>query len=264
MLAPWNFLTWSHGQEAMAVAQASAPASTKRRTEPRWWWEPVFTVVSFTAFVVYSLWEVFAHNRGRYANYVSPYFSPDVAGWLHVYWLPALWVAWVPLLFRATCYYYRREYYRAFFQDPVACSIAERPRRYAGETRPPLAWNYLHRFFLYLSIVVVAFLWADAVAAFDFRGRFGMGLGSLVLLVNAVLLSLYTFSCHAFRHWVGGSLDCFTCRGRPRLRYTLWRRVSDLNRRHGLFAWISMFWVWGADLYVRLLIQGTIHDPRWF
>ena len=34
-------------------------------------------------------------------------------------------VAWVPLGFRGTCYYYRKAYYRAFFWDPPACAIEE-------------------------------------------------------------------------------------------------------------------------------------------
>ena len=29
--------------------------------------------------------------------------------------------------------------------------------------------------------------------------------------VNAFLLMMYTFSCHSFRHFVGGGLDCFSC-----------------------------------------------------
>jgi len=246
------------------VAHSISGSGSKRATEAGWWIEPAFTAAAFTAFVVYSVWEIFFHVQGRYENYLSPYFSPDVAAWLHIHLWPALWVAWVPLLFRATCYYYRREYYRAYFWSPPACAVPDRTRRYVGETRPPMSWTALHRFFLYLSLAVVAFLWVDAVQAFDFRGRFGIGAGSLILLADAGLLSLYTFSCHAFRHLVGGHLDCYSCRGRPRFRYRLWTLVSDLNRRHGLFAWASMFWVWGTDLFVRLLIAGRLHDLRWF
>ena len=245
-----------------ALFDAASGPHAKRATETGWWWEPAVTVVAFSLFVLYSLWEIFFHVRGRFGPYLSPYFSPNIASWVHVTFLPALWVAWVPLLFRATCYYYRREYYRAFFGDPRACSIADAHRRYVGETRPPMSWSYLHRFFLYLSFAVVIFLWVDAVQAFDFNGHFGVGVGSLIILPDAVFLSLYTFSCHALRHLVGGELDCFTCRGRPRTRYRLWRTVTDLNRRHGLFAWVSMFWVWGTDLYVRLLILGMLHDPK--
>lgn len=242
----------------------SAARFGKRASQPGWWWEPAFTLAAFSGFLIYSLWEVFTHQRGQYHNYVSPYFSPNVAGWLHIHVLPAIFVAWIPLFFRASCYYYRREYYRAFFWDPPACAVGERRRHYTGETRPPQAWNYYHRFFLYLSIVVVFFLWVDAYRGFDFGGHFGIRLGSLILLIDALLLTLYTFSCHALRHLVGGNLDCFSCRGRASSRYRLWRWVSALNRRHGLYAWVSMFWVWGTDLFVRLLINGTIHDVRLF
>ena len=32
---------------------------------------------------------------------------------------------------------------------------------------------------------------------------FGVGLGTIVLAANAFLLSMYSFSCHSFRHLVG-------------------------------------------------------------
>jgi hypothetical protein len=251
----------------LCVAQAAEPESrtvTKSTAEPRWWIEPVATVVAFSLFVLYSAWDVLFHNTGQYQNYISPYFSPNVGAWLGIHTIPAVLVAWVPLFFRASCYYYRREYYRAFFWDPPACAIAERPRQYRGETKVPLVWNNLHRFFLYLAIIVVIFLWKDAVQAFIFPNGFGVGVGSLILLVNAILLTVYTFSCHAFRHLVGGGLDCFSCQGRPTARYKLWRKVSEWNRHHGQWAWISMFWVWGTGIYVRLLLMGVIHDVRFF
>ncbi|MGC8487782.1 MAG: hypothetical protein ACP5QO_06120 [Clostridia bacterium] len=238
---------------------------TKRTTQTGWWWEPTLVAVAFGLFALYSLWEVFFQVHGRYHNYLSPYFSPELASWLRIPIFPALWVAWVPLLFRATCYYYRREYYRALFWSPPACAVPDARALYKGETRPPMVWTYFHRFFFYLAAVVVVFLWIDAVRGFNFEGHFGVGLGSLILLVDAAVLSLYTFSCHAFRHMVGGNLNCYACRsGKPRARYRLWRVVSRLNQNHGLYAWISMFWVWGTAVYVRLLILGLVHDPRLF
>ena len=36
---------------------------------------------------------------------------------------------------------------------------------------------------------------------------FGIGLGTLVLAVNVILLGGYTFGCHSLRHLVGGFLD---------------------------------------------------------
>ncbi len=246
-----------------SLSHQEPPHQTKAATERYFWIEPVLVGAALALFVLYSLWEVFFQVHGRYHNYLSPYFSPDLGRWLKIPVFPALWVAWVPLLFRASCYYYRREYYRAWFGSPPACAVPDRRTRYTGETRPPMVWTYFHRFFFYLSTVVVVFLWVDALHGFDFGGRFGIGLGSLLLLVDAALLSLYTFSCHAFRHLAGGNLNCYRCKPRrPRARYHLWRVISRLNQHHGLYAWISMFWVWGTAVYVRLLILGLIRDPR--
>ena len=110
--------------------------------------------------------------------------------------------------------------------------------------------------------MVLGFLWYDAARAFFFHGRFGVGLGSLVLALNAVLLSLFTFGCNSVRHLVGGQLDCFTCSVRARARHRVWRRVSVLNGRHMEWAWISLIWVALADLYVRLAASGVFDDPR--
>lgn len=245
------------------MAHYSAP-SKLTEPSPSWWQSPNVILVVFSLFVLYSAWEILTHNVGRYQNYLSPYFSPDVGLWLGVPWIPALLVAWVPLGFRASCYYYRREYYRGFFRDPAACTVPDRSSRYRGETKPPLSWNNLHRFFLYLSFVVVVFLWKDAVDGFWYHHHLDVRLGSILLLLDAILLSLYTFSCHAFRHLVGGQVDCFSCSAWSSVRYRWWQTISRLNREHGIFAWASMFAVWATDLYVRLLISGVLHDPRLF
>ena len=39
---------------------------------------------------------------------------------------------------------------------------------------------------------------------------------------------------------------------------------NRLNARHGLYAWISLFSVIVADLYVRLVAMGAITDVRFF
>ena len=46
------------------------------------------------------------------------------------------------------------------------------------------------------------------------------------------------------------------------VRYWLWKRISALNMRHAVWAWISLFTVALTDLYVRLVAGGTISDPR--
>ena len=88
-----------------------------------------------------------------------------------------------------------------------------------------------------------------------------MGLGTLVLVVNAALLWAYSLSCHACRHAVGGRLKHFS--GHP-VRYWMWTQVSKLNARHMQYAWLSLFWVLFTDLYIRLVASGAITDPRFF
>ena len=100
----------------------------------------------------------------------------------------------------------------AFFLDPPACAVGEaRPHRYSGETAFPFVLQNLHRYFLYGALIFLIILWYDAIRAFWFDGSFGIGLGSIVLLVNIALLSFYTLSCHSLRHILGGNVDCFSC-----------------------------------------------------
>jgi hypothetical protein len=48
------------------------------------------------------------------------------------------------------------------------------------------------------------------------------------------------------------------------VRYHLWRVANRLNERHAAIAWVSLVGVALADLYVRLLSTGVIHDLRLF
>jgi hypothetical protein len=174
-----------------------------------------------------------------------------------------LLILWAPLGFRATCYYYRKAYYRAIFLDPPACAVGEsRPHKYGGETAFPLILQNLHRYFLYFALIFLIILWYDAIRAFWFNGRFGIGVGSLVLTANIILLTLYTFSCHSLRHIAGGKVDCFSCVSFGGPWHTSWRGLSFLNEHHMLFAWMSLFSVGLADLYIRLVASGSIRDLR--
>jgi hypothetical protein len=120
---------------------------------------------------------------------------------------------------------------------------------------------------LYLAILFILFLWHDAYQAFFFIGRlrvpeFGIGLGSLIMLANVVLLSLYTLSCHSLRHLAGGKLDCFSCSSFGPPRHTAWSWLSILNERHMLFAWASLISVGFTDFYIRMLASGAFKDIR--
>jgi hypothetical protein len=246
--------------DAGTAGRDSHFGSTLRRDS--WWLEllPIATVL--TLFGVYATARALEGNYYAWGSYLSPFYSPLIDP-EHRWWRlsPALLILAGPLGFRVTCYYYRKAYYRAFFLDPPACGVEERAgRRYRGETAFPFLLQNLHRYFLYLAVFFLVFLWHDAIRAFSFEGRLRIGVGSLVLLANVVLLSLYTLSCHSLRHLAGGRLDCFSCVafGRPRLY--AWRAVSTLNERHMVFAWLSLFSVGLADLYVRSVACGAIPD----
>jgi hypothetical protein len=224
------------------------------------WLYPAFVVVALSLFGIFAVWIVFFQHNGYYAPYLSPFYSPLIqVGSIP----PGLWVAWAPFAFRATCYYYRKAYFRSFFWHPRSCAVTEPRRRYRGETVFPWVLNNFHRFALYATVVQVGFLWFDAMVAFRFGGHFGIGLGSVILLVNVLLLSAYTFGCHAFRHLAGGQLDCFSCSTVARTRYRLWKGITVLTIKHDRWAWASLASVVAADVYIRLLIHGVLQDPRW-
>ena len=88
---------------------------------------------------------------------------------------------------------------------------------------------------------------------------FGIGVGTLVLAVNVVFLGGYTFGCHSLRHVVGGFMDRLS--GAP-VRRKMYRCVSCFNRKHMLWAWMSLFWVAFSDIYVRLCSMGVWSDWR--
>jgi len=236
-----------------------------------WWVEPLLVVLGLGSFIVYTTWAAFQNAHYYIEPYLSPFYSPCVsANCRHVslpligpWWnlSPALLILWIPGGFRATCYYYRKAYYRSFFWLPPACAVRDAAKSYTGETQFPFILQNLHRYFFWLAFVVLLFLWWDAILAFNFPDGFGIGIGTLVLLINAVLLSLYSLSCHSCRHLCGGKLNLFS---KARVRYCGWQVVTRLNERHMLYAWISLAWVAFTDLYVRLVATGTIYDVRLF
>ena len=225
---------------------------------------PVWIVLG--GFGIYATLRAFEGAYYSWGPYLSPFYSPLIDPQHHWWPLsPALLILGGPLSFRLTCYYYRKAYYRAFFLDPPGCAVAERPtRRYSGETRFPYILQNLHRYTMYIAIIFLGFLWHDAIRAFFFPDGIGVGVGTIVLLVNVILLSLYLLSCHSVRHLIGGKLDCFSCAKFGMVRHKGWRRITSLNEHHMLLAWISLCTVGFADFYIRLVSSGAIRDIRIF
>ena len=255
--------------ELRDVRLPGALVSSRRRDA--WWIQPLLTVVVLGGFVGYGLWVTFV-NKDYYARpYLSPFYSPCLAAncehhtWQIVgsWWnlSPALLILPFPLGFRLTCYYYRKAYYRAFFWSPPACAIPDARSRYRGESRFPLILQNVHRFFFYLVLPFPFILLWDGIKAFRFPDGIHMGVGTLILLTNALLLGAYTASCHTCRHLCGGRLDALS---RSPRRYRAWKVVSFLNARHMQIAWVSLVGVALTDVYIRLVAGDVIRDLRIF
>lgn len=230
-----------------------------------WWIAPTATGLAFGAFVLYSMFSAFLWHPLFGApieaeGYLSPFFSPLIGPDVLPPALSALLILWIPLGFRATCYYYRKAEYRSFFLAPAACAVPEPHKRYGGERRFPLVLMNSHRYFFYGALLFGAINVYDGVLAFQGRdGGFGLGLGTLIIWVNLVMLWAYTLSCHACRHIVGGKLKHFS---RHPLRYAYWVFVSKLNARHGQYAMISLFTVIITDAYIMAVSAGWFSDLR--
>jgi len=235
----------------------------------RWWVAPgvqatVFTICATYLFISGILLTPLFGTPYEVDGYLSPLFSPLIAPeWLPTWISPGLFILWIPLGFRATCYYYRKAYYRFYFADPPGCAVGEPAvhRKYRMEAALPFILQNAHRFFLYLAFIPLFFLWVDALLALQFEGQWRIGLGLVILTVNALLLTGYSLSCHSLRHIIGGRLDCFSCSRRTQVRYSLWQRLTTMNRRHMSWAWASLISVTMADVYIRLLALGVITDP---
>jgi hypothetical protein len=251
-----------------------------------WWAGPGITFVVFTSFVIYTTWALWQGDH-YYAGHVgAPYLSPmyepilwaksGVVGGVDAshawfgewpsWWpkflppSPAMLILVFPLSFRMSCYYYRKAYYRSYAGSPPGCAVGPLAgtRRYNGETKLLLIQN-LHRFALYAALVFIVFLGMGAIKSFSLNGKLGVGVGSLIMTVNVLLIAAYTFGCHSLRHLVGGRKDCMSC-GKNTLSYATWNKVSWFNARHMQFAWLSLFSVGLTDLYIRLVSMGVIKD----
>ncbi len=257
-------------------AEARPPVASATLRTDSWWGLPAAVVVGLGAFIVYSTWAAFQNAHYFVAPYLSPFYSPCLtASCAHLSFgvglpdisvpvigllSPALLILWGPAVFRLTCYYYRKAYYRSFWWAPAACAVRDARSGYTGETRFPLILQNFHRYTWYVAVFFIVMLTWDAVLAFRFPEGFGVGVGTVVMWLNVILLAGYTFSCHSCRHICGGHVDVFS---KAPARYRLWRVITRMNERHPTLAWLSLVCVGLTDLYIRLVSMGVVHDYRW-
>ncbi len=277
---------------AVLPAQRRFGETSRRDT---WWVTPVLVFLGLSAFIVYSTWAGFQNNyylcdksknwsgQISHSNYLSPFYSPLIfaegeniahswfggkPSWWPV-WLffsPAFLILWGPAGFRLTCYYYRGAYYKALWGDPPSCAVGEPRKSYWGERFWPLFIMNIHRYFAYIAVIFLIFLAHDVWEALWFKdeagnAHFGLGVGTFVLALNVILLGGYTFGCHSLRHVIGGRCDQLS---KNPTRYKAYQCVSCLNRKHQLWAWMSLCWVGFSDVYVRLCSMGVWQDWRIF
>ncbi|MBL0024642.1 MAG: hypothetical protein WBP08_03175 [Saprospiraceae bacterium] len=258
-----------------------------------WWLYPGLVVFGLSSFLIYGFWSAwqadyywYSAGQGGFGGYLAPFYSPllfikeGVEGAapmehsLFGAW-PSWWPAWlppspsllilaVPGIFRFTCYYYRKAYYRVFSGTPPACAVGSLPRKgkegYKGETGLMIVQN-VHRITMYFAVMYIIVFFYDAYLSFFRGGELGIGLGSLLLLGNPILLTCYTFGCHSIRHLVGGRMDCYSCGMMGEVAHNNGKIVGWLNQRHEFFAWFSLIWIMIADFYIHMVSMGNIIDP---
>jgi hypothetical protein len=253
----------------------AAIAAKTLRTD-RWWVAPLLTVTLLVIWVAYATVRAFMQKWYFVTpyHYLTPFYSPcwskactpDAAlfGWR---FLPAWRILpyaaiTLPflLLFRMTCYYYRRAYYRSFWASPPACAVPDGHKRYTGETAFPLIFQNAHRYFFYAAVFISLVNTWDAIDGFHGKsGGFGFGLGNIIMVGNVVLLWAYTASCHSCRHFIGGRLKHFS---KHPLRYKAWGYVSTLNAKHMQLAWITLGTLMLTDAYIMAVSAGWFSDLR--
>ncbi|MDE2935167.1 MAG: succinate dehydrogenase [Chloroflexota bacterium] len=260
---------------AQAVAAPLRRGFLTTLREDRWWVEPALVFASMSLFFGWLTISIFmdfgpmGHYEVEGTYLLTPVFEPTWltminADWEGAWYLsPAFIILLGPVAFRATCYYYRRAYYRSYFLSPPACAVGDVGPTYKGESRFPLIIQNLHRFTMYLALLWVVLLWIGATRSFYVPGEgWGFGIGSVLFVFTAFFLMMYTFSCHSLRHFVGGGLNCFSCSRWTQTRKRVWDYVTIWNANHRFWAWSSLLIIVLADVYIRLVANGHMTDPN--
>ena len=211
---------------------------------PRLYAFALILVFGLAAFLIFPVKEI--------SGYIDPFYSPTI-----------LILPFVGL-YRLTCYAYRKDYNRHIFKHPMGCAINERmdssARVYTGERSALFKVENLHRYFLYVSILVLPFFFYDVYISMFYTGVFVLRLGSILLGLNAIFITLYVFSCNSFRNLIGGRKDCYSCMKYGKGVKKIYDKQSWLNEHHEQLAWLSLIFIIFVDLYLRGIGVGMPID----
>ena len=167
---------------------------------------------------------------------------------------PAMFILIFPAGFRGTCYYYRKAYYRAFFQQPTGCAVSKPWNEYSGETRLLVIQN-LHRYFMYAAVIYLPILAWDFWLSINFHHpethehSFGVSWFSVVVReCNDVVRIYIRMSC--IQTCNRRRSNDWTSSKWARFKHRLWKWSTSLNEHHKDWALYSLFVVMFADFYI--------------
>lgn len=250
---------------ATAIPSLQETGNSKMPRSGPWWSNPVVLATSLIIWFLYAVVRVFTGHWYFVAqyHYLTPFYSPCVSGECvpgsstFGQWIPAIPpiipYAFVSLPFvlgfRLSCYYCCGAYYKEF-RRAFKCEAAQNPHASnSGETKLLRILHKLHRFFFCMAVLILVLNTWDMVQAFRGPdGDFGVGLGSIIMLTNVVLLWAYTLSGYSCHYVAGGRFMKF----------------SRLNAKHQQLAWATLGTLTVTDLYIMLVASGAFSDFRIF
>ncbi len=252
-----------------------------RRTD-NWWVEPILVFLGYMALSS-------SMRRGRRCRATTIYAStqcgtgpityrPMYSPLLYTS-APAWWPAFLPFsaamlilpfpgLFPLHLLLLPRRLLQSFLDGSGLVHSRGQPRKtYRGEKKFPLILQNVHRYFLYFAIIFVFILLFDGYRSLWFTGADGVkacwhrrgiaGVDTQPDSAGRLHLRLPFVPSPDRRNqrtYLSGSPG----------RKKAYDCVSCLNRSHMKWAWVSMFFVGFADVYVRLCAAGVWHDWRIF
>src|SRR5262245_51439654 len=98
------------------IVESKAHQGKTASRHDNWWVEPALVATGFALFIIYGTFRALENNYYEIGTqFLSPFYSPKIMlpFWTQLGLSPAFLILWIPGGFRATCYYYRKAYYRA-------------------------------------------------------------------------------------------------------------------------------------------------------